>query len=46
MRVRMAGLSFPENLGALPVTLQHYAMDSASKRRAAHELGLIRLTLP
>ncbi len=40
VRVRMAGLSFPENLGALPVTLQHYVMDSASRRRAAHVIDV------
>jgi len=33
-RIRFSGLSFPENLGAYPVTLQHYIMDRKSLKKA------------
>ncbi|MGC8970406.1 MAG: glycosyltransferase family 4 protein [Conexivisphaera sp.] len=42
--IRLAGLSFPENLGAIPVTLQHYLMDRASRRRARHMIDVSRAT--
>ncbi|MGC8568939.1 MAG: glycosyltransferase family 4 protein [Nitrososphaeria archaeon] len=34
--IRTAGMSFPENLGGLPVTLQHYLLDELSFRRAKY----------
>lgn len=32
--IRFTGLSFPENLGAFPVTFQHYLMDNWSMKKA------------
>jgi len=32
--IRLTGLSFPENIGAFPVTFQHYLMDKWSIKRA------------
>jgi glycosyltransferase involved in cell wall biosynthesis len=40
VRIRTVGISFPENLGALPITLQQYLMYSASRRRAIHVIDV------
>mgnify|MGYP001773080436 FL=1 len=39
--IRTIGLSFPENLGGFPVTLQHYLMDRRSFRRARHIISFV-----
>ncbi|ABP95982.1 MULTISPECIES: glycosyltransferase family 4 protein [Metallosphaera] len=38
--IRLAGLSFPEKLGAFPVTLQHYIMDKISFRKAKYIVSM------
>ena len=40
--VRLSGLSFPENLGAFPVTFQHYLMDGLSRRNAKYVIDVSR----
>jgi len=42
--VRLTGLSFPEKLGAFPVTLQHYLMDRRSRMRARYVIDVSRET--
>lgn len=38
--IRQFGLSFPENLGAFPVTFQHYIMDSLSFKKAKYIISI------
>jgi glycosyltransferase involved in cell wall biosynthesis len=40
--IRLTGLSFPENLGAFPVTFQHYLMDKWSMKRAKFVIDVSR----
>jgi glycosyltransferase involved in cell wall biosynthesis len=40
--IRTTGLSFPENLGSFPVTLQHYLTDSRSFGRARYVVDVSR----
>lgn len=42
--VRLTGLSFPDKLGAFPVTLQHYFMDRRSRVRAKYVIDVSRET--
>ncbi|MCH4816830.1 MULTISPECIES: glycosyltransferase family 4 protein [Saccharolobus] len=39
--IRTVGLSFPENLGGFPVTLQHYIMDRMSYKKAKYIISFV-----